>query len=83
MSIHYEREFRGQPSLPQQPMCKVGDLKCQYTGKTFGEHVVRAYNQYTRDFNATRWRPTQEMLLDNRFNFIHALMRENLAESAA
>ncbi|MDC8832810.1 hypothetical protein [Alteromonas gilva] len=76
--MNYEREFLGQPPLDKQPLAQYGDLKCQYTGVTFSDATVEAYNQYTRDFNRTNWRATQEFLLDQRHKFIHGLMYQNL-----
>lgn len=74
---NYDRDFSGYPALPEQPMSNVGDLICQYTGKVFSQAIVRVYNQYTRDFNNTRYRSTQEFLLDQRHKFIHQLMIDN------
>ena len=76
--MNYSHKFYGQPALPSQPMIEAGKLSCVYTGKVFEQTIVDAYNRYTVDFNRSSDRATQEFFLDQRFNFIHALMRESL-----
>ena len=76
--MNYDRAFLGMPALPEQRMIPYGELKCYYSGKPFQKAVVDAYNQYTKDFNNTRYRSTQEFLLDQRHRYIHMVMQENL-----
>ncbi|MDG1750579.1 MAG: hypothetical protein P8I03_02785 [Thalassotalea sp.] len=82
MSYSYERQFAGHEVLAKQPLCKLGDLSCQYTREVFSQVVVDAYNGYTKDFNKSTWRAEQEFLLDQRHKFIHALMYENLEKQS-
>lgn len=77
--MNYDRTFYGMDKLPSpQKICKHGDLSCQYTGKIMHPAEVDAYNRYTADFNRANDRSTQEFLLDQRFRFIHSIMRDNL-----
>ena len=78
MSYNYERVFHGHEALAKQPLCNVGNLSCQYTGKVFSKVFVDAYNRYTIEFNKSTWRAEQEFLLDQRHKFIHDLMYKNL-----
>jgi len=83
LNTNYEKQFAGQKKLEKQPMCSVGDLKCQYTGEVFSKPIVDAYNRYTYDFNRSTWRAEQEFLLDQRHKFLHELMYRNLEKEAA
>lgn len=76
--MNYDRTYSGQPALPPQKMVEYGSLSCQYTGVVFCDAIVDGYNCYTRDFNRTRYRSTQEFLLDQRHRYIHSCMLENL-----
>tara|TARA_B100000953_G_scaffold293376_1_gene281810 strand:- start:1061 stop:1402 length:342 start_codon:yes stop_codon:yes gene_type:complete len=80
--MNYDRAFAGQPALPEQPMIAYGKLTCPYTGVVFSDATVDAYNRYTKDFNATRYRSTQEFLLDQRHKFITLCAMDNLKEAS-
>lgn len=70
--MNYNREFAGKPPLPKQPM--VTELKNPYTLENLSQATVSAYNRYTEEFNRTRYRATQEFLLDQRHRFFCAVL---------
>ena len=74
--MKYNRTFYGYPALPKQLMIANGELKCCYTGKVFANAITDAYNKYTKDFNNTNYRATQEFLLDQRHRYLHMVMLE-------
>lgn len=67
--MNYEKEFFNMPALPAQRIFKYGELASPLNGRVFSEPEVDAYNRYTSDFNQSNWRPTQELILDNRNKF--------------
>jgi hypothetical protein len=74
--MNYNRTFSGCPSLPKQRMVAHGGLKCAYTGRSFSNGIIDAYNKYTRDFNKANDRASQEFLLNQRHRMIQAVMLE-------
>ncbi|MFT5715970.1 MAG: hypothetical protein ACI9T7_000143 [Oleiphilaceae bacterium] len=74
--MNYNRTFHGYPALPKQLMVANGVLKCAYTGRSFSNGITDAYNKYTKDFNNTNYRATQEFLLDQRNRYLHMVMLE-------
>lgn len=71
--MNYEKKFLGMPPLNKQRIIPYGELIGINSGKVLPDSAVDSYNQYTKDFNATSWRPTQEKLLDNRHKFFISL----------
>jgi hypothetical protein len=74
--MNYNRTFHGYPALPKQRMVAYGELKCAYSGRSFSNGITDAYNKYTKDFNNTNYRASQEFLLDQRFRYLHMVMIE-------